>query len=162
MNGFLSFPLLLFLLASSYFHHEERSLTERGPNLEAILDARIQEFNLNNETIEVGLKRLATGTTLFAMGFEHELKSRRTDPPIPDPRLTLHLKMATVRETLNAMCRADARYTWSTDDTFVNVYPIETANDTSYLLNRKLKRLELKGLTDVQQGLLAIANQLPP
>jgi len=29
-------------------------------------------------------------------------------------------------------------------------------------LNRKLKRLELKGLTDVQQGLLAIVDQLPP
>jgi hypothetical protein len=118
-NGFFLFPLLLLLVASSYFHHEERPLRERRSNLEAILDTRIQEFNLNNETIEVGLKRLATGAIVFAMGFEHELKSKLTDPPIPDPRLTLHLKMVTVHETLDAMCRADARYTWSTDETFV-------------------------------------------
>jgi hypothetical protein len=96
------------------------------------------------------------------MGFEHELKSKQTDPPILDPRITLHLKTTTVREALDAMCRVDSRYTWSTDDKFINVYPIKTVNDASYLLNRRLMRLDLKELTDIQLGLLAIVNQLPP
>ena len=96
------------------------------------------------------------------MGFEHELKSKQTDPPIEDPRLTLHLTATTVREVLDAMCQADGRYTWSTDDTFVNVYPIKTRSDASYLMNRCLEKLDLKELTDIQQGLLAIVNQLPP
>ena len=51
---------------------------------------------------------------------------------------------------------------WSTDDIFINVYSIKTVNDASYLLNRRLLRLDLKELTDIQQGLLAIVNQLPP
>jgi hypothetical protein len=96
------------------------------------------------------------------MGFEHELKSKQTDPPIQDPRLTLHLKATTVREALDAMCQADGRYTWSTDDTFINVYPIKTVNEASYLMNRRLMKLDLKDLTDIGQGLFAIVNQLPP
>lgn len=76
--------------------------------------------------------------------------------------LTLHLTATTVREALDATCHSDARYTWSTDDTFVNVYPIKTISDASYLMNRKLTKLDLKELTDIQQGLLAIVNQLPP
>jgi hypothetical protein len=131
-------------------------------NADSVLNTEVSEFNLNEETIEVGLKRLASGSAGFAMGFEHELKSKQTDPPILDPRLTLHLRTTTVREVLDAMCRADSRYMWSTDDIFINVYSIKTVNDASYLLNRRLLRLDLKELTDIQQGLLAIVNQLPP
>jgi hypothetical protein len=131
-------------------------------NGDSVLNTEVPEFNLTEETIEVGLKRLASGSAGFAMGFEHELKAKHTDPPILDPRLTLHLRTTTVREALDAMCRADRRYTWSKDDMFINVYPSKTANDASYLLNRKLLRLDLKELTDIQQGLLAIVNQLPP
>ena len=130
--------------------------------VDSVLNSEISAFNLNNETIEVGLKRLALRSAAFAMGFEHELKSKQIDPPIQDPRLTLHLKTATVRAVLDAMCHADGRYTWSMDDTFINVYPIKTTSDASYLLNRRLAKLDLKELTDIQQGLLAIVNQLPP
>jgi hypothetical protein len=131
-------------------------------NVDSVLNTEVPELNLDEETIEVGLKRLASGSAGFAMGFEHKLKSKQTDPPILEPRLTLHLRTTTVREALDAMCRADSRYTWSIDDMFINVFPSKTANDASYLLNRRLLRLDLKEITDIQQGLLAIVNQLPP
>ena len=130
--------------------------------VDAVLNSEISTFNLNNEPIEVGLKRLASTSATFAMGFEHELKSKQTAPPLQDPRLTLHLTATTVRDALDAMCHGDGRYTWSTDDGFINVYPIKTLNDASYLMNRRLKKLDLKELTDIQQGLLAIVHQLPP
>jgi hypothetical protein len=76
--------------------------------------------------------------------------------------LTLHLTATTVRGALDAMCQSDGRYTWSTDDAFINVYPIKTVNLGSYLMNRRLTKLDLKELTDIQQGLLTIVNQLPP
>jgi hypothetical protein len=161
-NRFFSFWFFLFLTSPLFFVHEELRPQDNATNVDVILSTRVPEFNLNGETIEAGLKRLAFGPTAFAMGFEHELKSKETDPPIQDPPLTLHLKMTTVGETLDAMCHADGRYTWSADDTFINVYPATTLNDPSYFLNRRLKRLDLNGLTDVQQGLLAIVNQLPP
>jgi len=163
-NRLFACCFFLFLISPLPVVHE--GLRPEAPanatNFDSILNTEVPEFNLNEETIEVGLKRLASASAGFAMGFEHELKPRQTDPPIPDPRLTLHLRKTTVREALDAMCRADSRYTWSADETFVNVYPIKTVNDLSYLLNRRLMRLDLKGLTDIQQGLLAIVNQLSP
>jgi len=154
---------VLLISPLSLVHEGQRAeAPANATNVDSVLNTNIPEFNLNEETIEVGLKRLASGSAAFAMGFEHELKSKQTDPPILDPRLTLHLRATTVREALDAMCRADSRYTWSTDDTFINVYPIKTVNDASYLLNRRLMRLDLKELSDIQQGLWAIVNQLPP
>jgi hypothetical protein len=163
-NRFFASCFFLFLVSPLSFVHEgpRPEASANATNVDFVLNTKIAEFNLNEETIETGLKRLASGSAPFAMGFEHELKSKQTDPPILDSRLTLHLKKTTVREALDAMCRADSRYTWSTDDTFINVYPIKTVNDASYLLNRRLMRLDLKELTDTQQGLLAIVNQLPP
>jgi hypothetical protein len=163
-SRFFAFGFLLFLVWPLSLVHEGR--TPETPvkvlAVDSVLNSDISAFNLNEETVEVGLKRLASGSTAFAMGFEHELKSKQTDPPIPDPRLTLHLTGTTVRGALDAMCHADGRYTWSADDTFINVYPITTVNLNSYLMNRRLAKLDLKELTDIQQGLLAIVNQLPP
>jgi len=162
-NGIFASWFFLFVCSPVLLVHERmRADATSVTHVPLVLGTRVPEFNLNDETIEVGLKRLASGQTTFAMGFEHQLKSKQTDAPIQDPPLTLHLKMTTVRGALDAMCRADGRYTWSTDDTFINVYPTKTLNDNSYLLNRRLKRLDLNELTDVQQGLLAIVNQLPP
>jgi hypothetical protein len=163
-NRFFACWFFLFLISPLPLVHE--GLRPEAPanatNVDSVLNTEVPEFNLNEATIEVGLKRLASGSAAFAMGFEHEPKSKLTDPPILDPRLTLHLRTTTVHEALDAMCRADSRYTWSKDDTFINVYPIKPVNDASYLLNRRLMRLDLKELTDIQQGLFAIVNQLPP
>ena len=163
-NRFFASAFFLFLISPLSLVHEARrpETPVKVTTDESILTSEISAFNLNNETIEVGLKRLASRSAAFAMGFEHELKSKQTDPPIQDPRLTLHLTATTVREALDAMCHADGRYTWSTDGAFVNVYPIKTITDASYLMNRRLTKLDLKDLTDTQQGLLAIVNQLPP
>jgi hypothetical protein len=163
-NQFFASGFFLFLISLLSLVHEGRKpeTPVKVTSVDSVLNFEISAFNLNDETIEVGLKRLASGSAAFAMGFEHELKSKQTDPPIPNPRLTLHLTATTVRGALDAMCHADGRYTWSTDDTFINVYPIKTVNLGSYLMNRRLTKLDLKELTDIQQGLWAIANQLPP
>jgi len=160
---FASGFFLFLILPLSLVHEGRRPETPvKVTTVDSVLISEISAFNLNDETIEVGLKRLASGSTAFAMGFEHELKSKQTDAPIQDPLLTLHLTGTTVRGALDAMCHADGRYTWSTDVTVINVYPIKTVNLNSYLMNRRLTKLDLKELTDIQQGLLAIVNQLPP
>jgi len=129
-SRFLAFGFLLLLVSPLSFVHEGRrpETCVRVTTVDSILNSEISTFNLNDETIEVGLKRLASGSTAFAMGFEHELKSKQTDAPIQDPLLTLHLTGTTVRGALDAMCHADGRYTWSTDVTVINVYPIKTIN----------------------------------
>jgi hypothetical protein len=133
-NRFFACWFFLFLISPLPLIHEglRPEALANATNVDSALSTKVPEFNLNEETIEVGL-RLASGSAAFAMGFEHELKSKQTDPPILDPRLTLHLKTTTVREALDAMCRADSRYTM---------------------------RLDLKELTDIQQGLLAIGERV--
>lgn len=93
---FLAFGFFLLLISPlPLVQHGRRP--EKLSTVDSVLNSETSACDLNNETIEVGLKRLASGSEPFAMGFEHELKSEQTDPPIQDPRLTLHLTTTTVR-----------------------------------------------------------------
>jgi hypothetical protein len=128
----------------------------------AILGAKISDFDLTKRTLLEGLKELASGSAPFAFGFENILKKKYKDPPVPDVRFSLQLHDKTIREVLDALCGADPRYMWSIDETTINVYPRATVGNPSYLLNRELRTLRIEGITHTDQGLLAIARQLPP
>jgi len=41
------------------------------------------------------------------------------------------------------------------------IYPRVTVQDSKYLLNRKLARFRISGITDIDHGLFAIPKQLP-
>jgi hypothetical protein len=152
--------VFLFLLAASAYGLS-RAAVQDLPK-ENRLDSRVPQFELNKESLLDGLWKLARGSVPFGFGFEKLLKSKLSDPDTPDPSLTLHLQNKSMREILDALCEADPRYTWSADDGIVDVFPRATVGDDSYLLNRRLPRFELKNATDIQNGLLAIARQLPP
>lgn len=126
------------------------------------LDVKVSEFQIHNATFADGLWKIAQAPEPFAFGFEKVLKRKLSDPDTPDPLLNLQLKDNTVRQILDALCRADSRYTWSLDGTTVNVFPRDTISDSTYLLNRELARFELRNAKDVDEGLLAIFRQLPP
>lgn len=126
------------------------------------LDTKVAEFEMNNETLIDGLWKLARGPAPFGFGFEKVLKRKLSDPEVPDPPLRLHLKQKSIPEIFDALCEADSRYTWSMDGARVNFFPRNVMKDPAYLLNRKLRRFELRNATDVQNGLLAIVRQLPP
>jgi hypothetical protein len=126
------------------------------------LDSRIAHFDLVDQTLSDGLTKLRSEPLRLSFGFESVLRERFADPPIPDPRFSLHLENSSFREILDALCRMDVRYTWSQDGATINVYPWPNIGDSSYLLNRKLVKLEIKSITDIQYGLLAIVQQLPP
>lgn len=128
----------------------------------AALDTSVADFSLLNQTIFDGVSELNSEAVPFSFGFERLLKAKFNDPAIPDPNITLMLRNATVKEILDALCKADERYTWSVDGSTINVYPRRTIDDSSYFLNRRLGKLEIQNITDIQQGLLAIAQQLPP
>jgi hypothetical protein len=68
----------------------------------------------------------------------------------------------TIREALTALCNADGHYTWTRDGTTINVYPKETVGDGSYLMNRRLPRLELKDAPTAQDAMFGAVAQLPP
>jgi hypothetical protein len=134
----------------------------QAPKEAQFLEARVTEFEIRGQTLLEALWKLARGPEPFGFGFEKVLKERLSDPEIPNPSLSLRLQDKSIREILDALCKADPRYTWTIDGTTVDVFPRAITNDGLYLLNRKLPRFDLKNATDVDDGLLAIHRQLPP
>lgn len=153
-------PRFLFLAALLSMHALSAVGQSRPPG-EATLRVRIPRFELVNETLADGIAKLSLESLPLAIGLEEVLRPRFSDPPVPSPRFSMKLEDKTVREVLDALCGKDSRYTWSRDGAVINIYPRATVGDPTYLLNRKLEKLELKGITDVEQGLSAIVQQLP-
>jgi hypothetical protein len=155
--GLLSSIFLVFLTLSM-----SASKAVREEPTASVLNTTIPDFFLADQTIFDGVSELSSESVPLAFGFENVLKVKFGDPPIPDPLIDVTLQDATVKEILDALCKADPRYTWSLDGSTVNIYPRETTDDPSYLLNRRLEKLDIKNITDIDDGLLAIAQQLPP
>lgn len=133
-----------------------------GVSERSILDTTVPLFQLTDQTLLDGVTALTTEPAPLAFGFERVLKQRFSDPPVISPRFSLRLENRSIGEILDALCTMDSRYTWTQDGPTINVYPRATAGDGSYVMNRKLDKLELKDVTDIEQALLAIYQQLPP
>jgi hypothetical protein len=125
------------------------------------LDAKVEDFTLDAKSIFDGLQTLEGETRGLNFGFEDVLAPKVSDPAAPYTQITIRLKKPTTREVLDALCVADPRYMWSVDGLTVNIFPGATITDSKYLLNRQLAEFRLDRITDVDQGLLAIAQQLP-
>lgn len=123
---------------------------------------KVAYFQTDHSTLWEALQKLARGPSPFAFGLEQVLKKKYNDPPLSDVRFSMQMENKTLAEVLDSLCRADPRYTWSLDTATINIYPRSATRVSSYLLNRKLAVLRIKGITHENQGLLAIAQQLPP
>lgn len=127
----------------------------------AVLSGRIPHLDLLNQTLHDGLANLSLNPTSLSLGFENLLKAKISDPELPAPHFDLHLEGKTIGEILDTLCSMDSRYTWSRDGNTINVFPKAVVDDPSYFLNRKLDKLDIENITDIQQGLLAIIQELP-
>jgi hypothetical protein len=152
----------IFLVSLTLSMSASQTVREVNEPTASVLNTAIPDFFLADQTIFDGVSELNSEPVPLAFGFENVLKVKFDDPPIPDPLIDVTLQDATVKEILDALCKADPRYTWSLDGSTVNIYPRGTNNDPSYLLNRRLEKLEIKNITDISDGLLAIAEQLAP
>jgi len=128
---------------------------------EELLGARVSEFEIRNGTLFDGLARLSTEPTQLSFAFEFVLTAHPHDPPIPEERFSVYMNDKTIREDLTMLCSADGRYTWTRDGTTINVYPKETIGDNSYLMNRRLPKLELKEVSAAEGAMFAAVAQLP-
>ena len=160
----VAYSVLLGAMLSGIFgaRYSAQQSETASTQKDKLLEAKVHEFKLNNETLLDGLWQLARLPVPFGFGFEGVLKGSSADPETQDPRFTLDLKDQSAREILDALCRADSRYMWLMDGATVNVFPKNVLRDSSYLLNRKLDTFELRNATDVDDGLLGITRQLPP
>jgi len=129
---------------------------------EELLGARVPKFEIRNGALFDGVARLSTESTQLSFAFEFVLTAHPHDPPIPAGRFSVYLDDKAIREVLTTLCSTDGRYTWTRDGTTINVYPKETVGNGSYLMNRRLPKLELKGTPAAEIAMFAAVAQLPP
>jgi hypothetical protein len=127
-----------------------------------LLNAKVSKFVLQNGTLFAGIAQLSAEAAQISFAFEFILTAHPHDPPTSEVLFNVHLENRTIREILDTLCRFDDRYSWDRDGTMVNVYPKETVNDGSYLMNRKLPKVELRGVAAADDALFAAVSQLPP
>ena len=120
----------------------------------------MSDFSVDKKPIEAAAQALLENDHAVGLGFEEVLAERFGGSETGNPPISLTLQGPTVRSALDALCKADSRYAWSFDGTTVNLFPRDTANQSNYLMNRRLT-LRLEKVDDIQQGLLAIVHTLP-
>jgi len=148
---------LIMLLAASV-----PSMTaQTADRTEGLLDERVPRFEMQDGTLFGGVAKLSAEPSQLSFAFEFILTAHTHNSLAPETRFSLHLENRTIRELLNTLCSFDDRYTWTRDGTTVNVHPKETVNDPSYLMNRKLPKLEFRGIASADDALFAAVKQLP-
>ena len=128
---------------------------------ETLLIARVPSFAMRGGRCWT-TGQLSAEPVGAAFAFENILKARVNHVSVPESRFDLILEKGTIKEILNELCRKDDDCAYrARDGSTINVCPRATINDNSYLLNRRLKQLELKGVREAGQALFAIVAQLP-
>lgn len=154
--------LIAFVLSECFAVCLMAVAQDRTAKINPILSTKIEHFALTDQPFPDGVAKLSLETVPLALGFEEILREKFTDSPQRGPRFTLTMENKTVREILDALCRMDERYTWSLNGRTIKVYPRSTIGDSSYLLNRRLEKLEISSVDAPEHALKAIADQLPP
>jgi hypothetical protein len=117
---------------------------------------------LIHEAFIDGIAKLTQVPIELHLGVEEILGDTFSEPVGSSVRFSLNLQDKRVREILDALCRSDARYMWSSEQATINVYPRATVSDESKLLNRSLQRIEIKNIPDPEQARTPLNRQLPP
>jgi hypothetical protein len=125
-----------------------------------LINQAVTQFDLDDGTLRDGVERLAREQT-GNFGLEEVLKEKYSDPPILNPRFSIHLTNATVKDVLDRLCQHDPKYVWSSNGHSINIYPRSTVDDSAYLLNRNVPRVTLQNTPGPDKALFALDEQLP-
>ena len=107
------------------------------------MDLIIPEFEVRNETIEGALRQLRHWGVLISL---------EKLPSDSQPKITVQLNGASITEVLDAIVKADGRYSWEvyrstlnpvSGLSIVNVLPRKTRGSATNLMNIRFEALEL-------------------
>lgn len=154
--------LMLLLLASAFGQEPHDPRRAEGP-AKSPLEERIGRFDVTDAILRDGLSELSLKNVGgLHLGFEEIIRrSVQDDPRGLSAHFSLHLEDKSVRQILDALCGADARYTWSEDEASVNIYPRATTQNSSYLLNLRIKRVAISDVPDPDQALTPLSKLFP-
>lgn len=113
----------------------------------APLSQRLLTFSLENETIFEGLGKINEQAELAI-----SVEGIAGEPRGAIPRFSLKTSNQDVRGMLGLVVGLDQRYTWKLDGRTINVFPRSVADDSNYLLNRRVPVLTISNAKDVDEA----------
>jgi hypothetical protein len=124
---------------------------------------KIQQFDVSDGIMRDGISELSLkNVEALHVGFEESIRQRSQDNPSSvSNHFSLHLQNKSIGEILDALCAADPLYTWAEDGHTINIYPRAVATDSSYLLNLRIDRIDLKDVPDPDQALTPLSRLFP-
>jgi hypothetical protein len=126
------------------------------------LEQKVRTLEIRDATLPHAVATMSRSSAgRLHLGTEEIIGEGYSDPIPRGVRFSLHLEDKSVRETLDALCGLDSRYTWSTDGASVNIYPRATTDDPAYLLNLQIERITLTDAADPYAALDALHRQHP-
>lgn len=157
----IAFSRSLLLASTLFLFGFDCGALGQGRSSDAALRQPVSHFEIENQTLFDGLSRLSSEPIPLRLAFEEILRQNESDARDREVRFSVRLENNSVRDILDALCAADARYTWSLDESTINVYPRAVETDPSYLLNLHLAHIELKNITDAYEALTPLARLIP-
>jgi hypothetical protein len=138
----------------------------KGVIAQDFLDLRVPEFEVTRATMEDALEKLN------AWGIRVCLEKVPLEADEEDVRFSVSLRDASVREILDALVKADKRYTWrrykgylpsvSTRTDLINVLPIDADKDPEYLTNIRAKKVIIKSPPISPEGAIGYISYFVP
>lgn len=109
--------LLLLLLPALAFGQEPHSNKGSQGSAKPPSEGKIGRFDVTSAIFRDGISELSLkNVDGLHLGFEEIIRDKIQDDPRPlSPHFSLHLADKSVSEIIEALCEADARYTWSED-----------------------------------------------
>lgn len=127
------------------------------------IDAVVPEFSMTGFTLIEGVSLLSLQNIPSLHLSVEEILKERSLQQVDDhqSRFSIHVKGKSVRQILDLLCSSDGRYVWTQNGNTINVYPVATRDDPSYLMNLRLRRILVTDLTSPEGGLAFLDKQLP-
>lgn len=141
----------------------QKSPIGEGAENAGVSEKRIARFQVNDAIFREAVSELSLEKVPgLHLGFEEVIRGRIQDNPrAVAPHFSLQLQNKSIGQILDALCTVDSRYKWSEDGGTVNIYPRDLEEDSSYLFNIRIDRLDLKDVPDPDQALTPLSKKIP-
>jgi hypothetical protein len=123
---------------------------------------RTASITLQNQTILEVVIQLSNQSGL-AFSYESPLKATVAAPDVSvERKITLDSGPTKISVLLDTVCKLDPRFTWSRDETTINIFPKKTVGDSRYLMNRTIPEVNFTNTPDGMHAVFVAVGHLPP
>ncbi|MCU1284247.1 MAG: hypothetical protein JWO13_597 [Acidobacteriales bacterium] len=161
MNRTSVVMLLVSILVIAAELNAQNPAPASSPSNTPPLALRIKRFEVKEKTLPQAIAELTHLPADLHLGLEELPRANMNDPRDTSIQFSMLLQNKTIKQILEAICDADKRYTWSVDQSTINVYPLSIAEERDYLLNLKIRAISINDISHPEEALTPLAQLMP-